>query len=150
MEFETCCKAFDELSLNELYKIMALRQEVFVVEQNCPYLDADGIDQLSLHLFYRTDKGQIVAYARLIPKGISYSDYPSIGRVITSPQHRRKGLGRAIMNAALDWSTTNWIGQTIKISAQCYLEQFYTSLGFEGVGGSYLEDGIPHLAMIRK
>lgn len=144
------CKKFDELSLHELYGILALRQEVFVVEQDCPYLDADGKDQHSWHLMGVDEKGKLVAYTRLLPKGISYEKYPSIGRVVTSPSARGGGIGRELMERSLWWMEQLFPQEAIKISAQCYLEKFYKSLGFEIVGAEYLEDGIPHYPMLRQ
>ncbi len=144
------CKPFYELSLKELYDIMALRQEVFVVEQECPYLDADGQDQSSWHLMGFDENGKLIAYARLIPKGISYKKYPSFGRVATAQTRRGTGVGRELMEQTLAWMKKLFPGEDIKISAQCYLEKFYVSLGFEIVGEEYLEDGIPHFPMLLK
>jgi len=143
------CLTFNELTLQQLYDMMVLRQEVFVVEQNCPYLDADSADQKAWHLMgYQNDK--LVAYTRLLPKGTTYEKYPSIGRVITAQSIRRAGEGRTLMEKSLDWSH-KLFGQTpIKISAQCYLVRFYESLGFETVGEEYLEDDIPHIAMVKE
>ena len=144
------CKKFNELSLYELYEIMALRQEVFVVEQNCPYLDADGKDQSAWHLMGLNENKKLVAYTRLIPKGISYEKYPSIGRVVTSTSARGGGIGRELMEQSIQWMEKLFPAQDIKIGAQCYLEKFYKSLGFEIAGDEYLEDGIPHYPMLRK
>jgi ElaA protein len=144
------CKKFNDLSLHELYGILALRQEVFVVEQDCPYLDADDKDQHSWHLMGVDEKGKLVAYTRLLPKGISYEKYPSIGRVVTSPSARGGGIGRELMEQSLWWTEQLFPKEDIKISAQCYLEKFYKSLGFEIVGAEYLEDGIPHYPMLRQ
>jgi ElaA protein len=143
------CKAFHELTAPQLYTIMVLRQEVFVVEQNCVYLDADGKDFSSWHLMGHDDDGKLVAYARLTPKGISYENHTSIGRVVTAPAHRRKGTGRALMKAALDTLEQLFPGESIKVSAQTYLQDFYQSLGFVISGPEYLEDGIPHYPMVR-
>lgn len=143
------CKKFSELSLEELYQIMVLRQEVFVVEQDCPYLDADGKDQSSFHLMGRDEKGKLVAYTRLVPKGISYEKYPSIGRVVTSSSVRGRGVGKELMEVSIEWCEKIWSGASVKISAQTYLKKFYESLGFEQVGEGYLEDDIPHIPMLR-
>lgn len=143
------CKAFYDLSLDELYEIMKIRQEVFVVEQTCPYLDADGKDQVGWHLFGRNEAGEMVAYTRILPAGISYKKYPSIGRVLTTAQERGTGTGKLLMSATLKELTQLFGNSDIKISAQCYLEKFYKEFGFEPVGESYLEDDIPHVAMIR-
>lgn len=143
------CKRFSEFSLEELYEVMALRQEVFVVEQDCPYLDADGKDQICWHVMgYENEK--LVAYTRLAPKGVFYEKYPAIGRVITAQSIRGRGLGVKLMEETIAQCDALFGKETIKISAQCYLLKFYNSLGFESVGEEYLEDGIPHISMIRK
>lgn len=144
------CKTFQELSNEELYASMVLRQEVFVLEQNCPYLDADGKDQDAWHLLGFDTKGSLIAYLRILPKGISYENYPSIGRVVTSQSIRRNGAGKALMLRALEETDRLFPGEALKISAQVYLLRFYSDLGFQAVGEEYLEDGIPHIAMIRK
>lgn len=145
------CLAFEELSLEQLYQIMTLRLEVFVVEQNCPYLDADGKDHASWHLLGTNAAGELLAYTRLVPMGVSYSEYASIGRVVNSSKIRGQGAGRELMEVSKRHLRALW-GEEIpvKISAQCYLQRFYESLGFEAVGESYLEDDIPHIAMILK
>ncbi len=147
LQFE--CLFFNNLSVFQLYEIMALRQAVFVVEQNCPYVDADGKDLPSWHLLGRQTDGQLVAYARLLPKGVAYPDYPSIGRVLSAPNARGAGLGRLLMETALIESRRLFGDHPVKIGAQLYLLEFYQSLGFFAVGEEYLEDGIPHIAMIR-
>lgn len=142
-------KPFSALSIDELYKIMALRQEVFVVEQNCPYLDADGKDQQAWHLMALDQNDRLVAYSRFGGKGVFYENYASIGRIVTAPSIRNKGFGKKLMSESLD-AIKNTIGaQPIKISAQSYLIRFYESFGFAKTGAEYLEDGIPHIAMIR-
>lgn len=142
------CKKFNDLSLDELYAIMALRQKVFVVEQDCPYLDADGKDQVAWHLLGYENQ-ELVAYTRLVPKGISYEKYPSIGRVVTAQKVRDRGVGVELMRESIQHCETLFGKEPIKISAQVYLLKFYNSLDFESVGLSYLEDGIPHISMIR-
>ncbi len=142
------CKKFNDLSLQELYDIMALRQEVFVVEQDCPYQDADGKDLAAWHLMGMDKNGKLVAYTRLMPKGISYEKYPSFGRVVISLSSRGGGIGRKLMVETLNWMEKLFPKEDVKISAQCYLEKFYKSLGFEIVGEEYLEDGIPHYPML--
>lgn len=138
---------FYGLSLDHLYSIMQLRQEVFVVEQDCPYLDADGKDQVAHHLLYeRVTK--LVGYTRLLAPGVSYQDYASIGRVVVAKGERGHSLGKIIMQASIDWCAATYPNHDIKISAQCYLDRFYASLGFVDTGHHYLEDGIPHQAMI--
>lgn len=139
-------KAFDQLSLQELYTILTLRTDVFVVEQACPYPEIDGKDPSCLHLL-GTDNGELVAYLRILPAGLSY-DEVSIGRVVIKPSHRGKGLGRLMMEQAIAYITTEWKESQIKIGAQAYLEKFYQSLGFEPISEVYLEDDIPHLDML--
>ena len=145
-----CCLPFNQLSLTELYAMMALRQEVFVVEQNCPYLDADGRDLPAHHLLGYNEEGRLLSYSRLLPKGISYPEYPSFGRVVTSPSIRGKGQGRPLMEKTLEWMERLFPGQAIKISAQSYLIPFYESLGFRTMGEEYLEDDIPHIGMVNR
>lgn len=138
-------KTFKELSNWELYELMQLRNEVFVVEQDCVYQDADGKDLESTHLLGYEGK-ELVAYVRIVPEGISYKGYCSIGRVVVSPNHRRKAYGKAVMLKGIEICKKTF-EENIKISAQCYLEKFYTELGFEVVSEEYLEDDIPHYAM---
>lgn len=145
MDYEV--KSFDQLSLEELYQILRLRQEVFVVEQNCPYLDNDNKDQAGLHLLIWKNK-DLAAYARLLPKGVAYSDYASIGRVVSSPKYRKMGFGRQLMINAIKEVRQRWSNDQIKISAQVYLIDFYRSYGFHEVGEVYLEDDIEHIFMI--
>ena len=142
------CLPFYQLNLDEFYAIMALRQEVFVVEQNCPYLDADGSDQEVFHLMGFNEANQLIAYARLIPKGISYEKYAAIGRVVTAPSVRGLGAGKKLMEASIQWMDKLMANQPIKISAQLYLLKFYNELGFQEIGEGYLEDDIPHIAML--
>lgn len=144
------CKPFADLSLLELYDSMALRQEVFIVEQNCPYLDADGKDKAAWHLLGYKEQKQLIAYARLLPKGVSYEHYVSIGRIVSSPSVRRTGAGKALVQEALNCCNKLFPNQAIKISAQQYLLHFYESFGFVATGEEYLEDGIPHVGMIKR
>lgn len=139
-------KAFDQLSLQELYSILTLRTDVFIVEQACPYLEVDGKDPNCLHLL-GTDEGELVAYLRILPAGLSY-DEVSIGRVVIKSSHRGKGLARPMMEQAIHFITNEWKENQIKIGAQAHLEKFYSSLGFEPVSEVYLEDNIPHLDML--
>jgi ElaA protein len=142
------CLPFYQLNLDEIYTSMALRQEVFVVEQDCPYLDADGKDQEAWHMMGWDEEGDLVAYTRLLPKGISYENYASIGRVISSSKVRGKGAGKEIMIASIEACKKLFPNQKVKISAQVYALTFYRNLGFEVVGEEYLEDDIPHMSMI--
>jgi ElaA protein len=139
-------KAFNELNNYELYAILKLRGKVFVVEQNCVYLDMDDKDQKSLHLM-GFDGDALVAYSRLLPSGISYTE-TSIGRVVTDPNYRRKGLGKELMQVSLDKLYEVFGKQPIRIGAQCYLNAFYESFGFTINSDEYLEDGIPHVEMV--
>lgn len=127
---------------------MVLRQEVFVVEQNYAYLDADGKDQYSYHLLGYHEKGKLSAYARIVFPGISYKEV-AIGRVITSQQHRRTGAGKELMREALKAIETIYGKAPVRISAQTYLVNFYAKFGFVSTGKEYLEDDIPHTEMLR-
>jgi len=140
------CKPFNELSPAELYAILQLRNEIFVVEQNCVFQDADNKDQPSYHLMARKD-GRLVAYTRLMPPGIAYEE-ASIGRVVSSITVRGSGIGRQLMQRSID-ACRNLFGNTaIRIGAQLYLKEFYASLGFVPTGGIYPEDGIEHIQML--
>lgn len=139
-------KNFDELTTSELYAIMQLRNDVFVVEQNCIYQDADGKDQHSWHLC-GWNKNELVAYTRIIPQGISYTE-ASIGRVVTAASHRRTGIGSKLMKESIDRAFNRFSCTSIRIGAQVYLTSFYQSLGFVPCSNEYLEDGIPHIEML--
>jgi ElaA protein len=141
-------KKFDALTPHELYNIMWLRNEVFVVEQNCVYQDADYKDQKGWHLMGVDEEGKLMAYVRLLPPGASYKE-PSIGRVVTNPAARGTGAGRELMNVAITQCEELFGKLDIKIGAQYYLLKFYTSLGFEQTSDIYLEDEIEHIEMIR-
>ena len=140
-------KKFDSLSSLELYKIIQLRNEVFVVEQNCVYQDADNKDITSWH-FMGWDNEKLVAYTRILPPGLSYTE-PSIGRVVTSPAARGSGIGRELMLQSIEEAKKLFGHVPVKIGAQLYLQKFYTSLGFEQTSEIYLEDGIEHIEMVR-
>jgi ElaA protein len=139
-------KKFEELTVFELYAIIQLRNEVFVVEQNCPYQDADNKD-LKAHHFMGWDGTTLVAYTRLIPPGISYTE-ASIGRVVSSPKYRGTGAGRRLMELSIENTLILFNCNTIKIGAQLYLKKFYESLGFTQSSEEYLEDNIPHIEML--
>ncbi len=143
------CKKFDELTLHQLYAILQLRNIVFAIEQNCVYPDLDDKDQLSYHLMGWEDN-KLIAYTRLVPPDISYQNIPSIGRVVTALSARRNGIGKELMKRSIDKSQQLFGNTPIKISAQLYLKKFYESLGFIQTGDKYLEDGLDHIAMIRK
>jgi ElaA protein len=140
-------KTFNELTVHELYAILRLRSEIFVVEQNCPFQDMDNKDQSSWHLmgWY---KEKLVAYTRLLPPGTAY-DYASIGRVVTSASSRGTGIGRQLMEKSISELQRLFGTGPIKIGAQLYLKEFYHSLGFEQSSDIYDEDGIDHIEMIR-
>lgn len=140
------CKPFNELSVEELYDILRLRNEVFVVEQNCVFQDADNKDQHCYHLC-GWKNNTLIAYVRLVPPGISYEE-PSIGRVVTSPLARRTGAGRLLMQKAIEECFKIFGEQNIRIGAQLYLKEFYESLRFHQVSEVYLEDNIPHIEML--
>jgi ElaA protein len=130
-------KPFDKLSTVELYKILQLRCAVFIVEQNCPYLDMDDKDLKAIHLWGSDNDGNVTAYCRLLPGGVSYTE-PSIGRVATAVTIRNTGTGRVLMQKAITYIHDNWNKSPIRISAQIYLYKFYTSLVFEKFGEPYL------------
>lgn len=142
---QTFLCTFEELSNRELYEILKLRSEIFVVEQNCVYNDLDNLDQEALHLF-KLDNGEIVAYARLLKPGTRFPS-ASIGRVVTRFDKRRNGFSKQLILQAIDYIVSEWSVKSISISAQKYLREFYESLGFEVVSNEYLEDGIPHYEM---
>lgn len=139
--------SFQKLSLEQLYNIMVLRQEVFVVEQTCPYLDADGKDFASIHLMGYDEDDVLLSYARIVPPGISYEHHASIGRVVTAASIRGTKEGYTLMEKSIALCKKYWADSPIKISAQAHLENFYTKCGFTAEGETYLEDDIPHIAM---
>ncbi|MDR6565681.1 GNAT family N-acetyltransferase [Chitinophaga ginsengisegetis] len=141
-------KSFEELTTAELYAILHLRSEVFVVEQNCAYQDLDYSDQKGLHLMGTDEEGRLLAYTRIFPPGIKFKE-ASIGRVITSPLARGKGAGRELMERSIAALQEHYGVIPIRIGAQQYLQRFYTSLGFEQTSDTYMEDGIPHIEMLR-
>ena len=138
-------KIFSELDKEELYQILRLRSEVFVVEQDCVYQDIDNKDQIAIHLFYKEEE-EIIGYTRIFKKG-DYYENPSIGRVVVSKNKRGKDLGKEIMLESMKYIKNNIKGEKIELSAQVYLDNFYKDLGFYSKGEEYLEDGIPHQRM---
>ncbi|MCP4120136.1 MAG: GNAT family N-acetyltransferase [Bacteroidetes bacterium] len=140
--------AFEDLNLNELYDLIRIRIEVFAVEQDCSYQDLDGYDQKAWHVM-GSDNGTLVAYARLFAPGIKYK-HASIGRIVTASSHRSMGIGKALVRQSISECNRLFGPVGITISAQCYLDKFYTELGFETVSDVYLEDGIDHQEMIRR
>lgn len=141
-------KTFQELTTTELYNLLQLRSEVFVVEQDCVYQDIDGKDQKALHVIgYKNNK--IVAYTRLFKPG-DYFNLSSIGRVVVDKNERQYKYGYNIMEASIKAIEEHYNTTEIKISAQCYLKRFYNNLNFFEIGEEYLEDGIPHIGMLYK
>lgn len=139
-------KTFNELTNTELYNILQERTNVFVVEQNCPYPEVDGKDVQSYHL-YKEQNGQIVAYLRILPPGVSYPEL-SIGRVLVKKEYRGQRLAHELMARALQFIEDELNETTVKIQAQDYLRKFYGSFGFEAISEVYLDDGIPHVDML--
>ncbi len=138
--------AFEALTPLELYRILRLRSQVFVVEQKCIYQDLDDYDEYALHLFAMENE-QCIAYARLFLPDVKYSESSSIGRVVVSENFRHLGLGAVLMGKAIHILSEYKEVKNIRISAQAHLENFYNSFGFQVNGEPYLEDGIPHLEM---
>ena len=139
--------SFDDLSKLQLYQLLLLRSEVFVVEQACVYLDIDGADMAAMHLLGTID-GQLLAYARCLPPGSKFNE-PSIGRVITHRNLRGQGAGHRLVQKSVQRLTQHWGAQAIRIDAQAHLEAFYRQHGFLPVSAQYIEDGIPHIEMLR-
>ena len=145
---EKVIKKFSDLTLNELYGIMKLRVDIFVVEQNCPYGELDNKDMESIHIFYKED-GEIAAYLRIIPKFLSY-DSVSMGRICVKQEFRSRKLGREIVKDAINYIEKDMKEYIITIGAQEYLKDFYASFDFKPISDVYDEDGIKHLDMQRK
>lgn len=146
------CVPFNDLTVPELYAILRLRAEVFVVEQECIYQDLDGNDASAYHVLGFDQQRELVAYSRLMPMGTTNDSYPAIGRVIISKKVRRKGVGTTLMEKSIRECQRVFGGGDstgIKISAQVHVNKFYASLGFAPVGEQYMEDGIPHVCMLR-
>ncbi|MFN7250192.1 MAG: GNAT family N-acetyltransferase [Anaerobacillus sp.] len=140
-------KTFAELTNDQLYTLLKERINIFVVEQNCPYPELDDLDQNSYHLFFEKE-GEVMAYCRILPKGLKY-DEVSVGRVIVKEAYRRKGIASELMKRAIEFVQSELNETEIKIQAQDHLRQFYRSFGFKPISETYLEDGIPHVDMIR-
>ncbi|AAO35741.1 acetyltransferase [Clostridium tetani] len=141
-------KKFKELKCEEIYKILQIRNKIFIVEQKCAYQDCDDRDKKSYHV-YVEDKGEIVSYLRILPRKVSYNEV-SIGRVLVNKNYRGKGIAREMMIKAINFIEKNLGEKEIKIQAQCYLINFYKSLGFKEISNEYLEDNIPHIDMLYK
>jgi ElaA protein len=147
MQLQWILKRFDELTPHELYAVLQLRNEVFVVEQNCVFQDADDKDQASYHLLGLLNN-KLVAYTRLVPPGVIY-EQPSIGRVVTSPAHRGTGAGKLLIQVSIEKTNELFGINPIKIGAQLYLKKFYEGFGFQQISDVYMEDGIPHIYMLK-
>ncbi|MGP4071520.1 GNAT family N-acetyltransferase [Piscibacillus sp. B03] len=139
-------KTFYELTHDELYDILKLRVDVFVVEQNCPYPEIDGYDKESRHFFVKNDE-QIIAYCRIIPPNVKFEE-ASIGRVITHESTRRTGIGTKMLNEVLSYIANAYDRPNVKIEAQSHLQHFYGQCGFKTISEEFLEDGIPHVEML--
>ena len=147
MRWHVC--GFEELDARRLYRILELRQRVFVLEQACIYRDIDELDPQCRHVCGWRG-GRPAAYARCLPPGLAYDEYPeaSIGRVVVDPAARRRALGKELMRRAIAEVHKEWPGGGIRIEAQAYLEDFYAGFGFAGVGETYMDSGIPHRQML--
>lgn len=141
-------KSFEELSSYELFSILKLRQEIFIIEQACIYPDIDDLDVKSRHIFATNSVGEVYAYVRLVPPQLKYA-VPSIGRVVVRASERREGTGIALMQYALDVNAREYPNQGNKIGAQAHLKSFYGALGYQQVSEVYDEDGIDHIDMLR-
>ena len=139
---------FSDLNKSLMYSILELRQKVFVVEQNCPYRDLDGLDQVASHVTC-IQNNKIIAYARGLPPSKD-SIYSTLGRILVAVEKRGVGLGRELVKRSIDSNLLEWPNRMIRISAQSYLIDFYKEFGFEVKGSEYLEDAIPHTQMIQK
>ncbi|MEO5501076.1 MAG: GNAT family N-acetyltransferase [Ginsengibacter sp.] len=142
------CNHFSKLTSLQLYEILQLRNEVFVVEQNCPYQDCDNKDKDAMHITAYS-KNKLVAYSRIISPGIAYPGAASIGRVLTAPDARKKEIGKSLMKYSIQQCESMHKSSPIIIAAQLYLERFYMQFGFERSSQNFLEDNIPHLMMFR-
>ena len=138
--------SFEKLKKEELYQLLRLRQEVFVVEQDCAYLDLDDLDQLATHILC-WQHSRLVAYARCLAPGQAFPE-SSLGRVVVSTTVRGRQLGRKLVQKGIEYNQAQWPDYAIKIGAQAHLEVFYSSLGFVSSGNEYIEDGIPHIHMV--
>ena len=143
-------KSFTQLTIKELHDLFVLRSKVFVVEQDCIYQDIDGKDPVGIHILGLDRKKKLIAYARVLPKGESYSSFVSIGRLVVSKTQRGKNYGHGLVKKGIEEAIKLDATSLIKISAQAHLVPFYNSHGFIVDGETYLEDGIPHIAMTLK
>jgi ElaA protein len=139
-------QTFNDINGNDLYEMLKLRVDVFIVEQNCSYSELDDYDQDSIHISCRDESG-IIAYARLLPAGVKY-DEASIGRVIIRADKRGTGLAHKLMENCKEYMIENWAPHKIRLQAQCHLEKFYGAHGFDAISEPYMDDQIPHIDMI--
>ena len=144
----TTLKPFHELTVGELYGLLKLRSEVFVVEQQSIYHDLDGCDQNALHLLAQDEQG-LAGYVRILPAGLKY-DEPAFGRLVVAPHARKTGLGSTLIHEALSFIQSRWPNYPTRIEAQAYLKDYYTRFGFAPEGEVYSLDGIDHIQMLRK
>ena len=147
MKFEHQVKSFQELSLEEFHDIIALRIQIFIIEQNCPYQEVDGKDKVAHHLFFKNEMDEIIAVTRILPKGISYEEV-AIGRVVVHEEYRGTGLGNQLMADSMNFVKDKYGEVPVRLSAQKHLENYYGNHGFKSTGKEYLEDGIPHVEML--
>ena len=147
MKFEHQVKSFQELSLEEFHDIIALRIQIFIIEQNCPYQEVDGKDKLAHHLFFKNEMDEIIAVSRILPQGISYTEV-AIGRVVVHEDYRGTGLGNQLMADSMNFVRDKYGEVPVRLSAQKHLENYYGNHGFKSTGKEYLEDGIPHVEML--
>ena len=147
MKFEHQVKSFQELSLEEFHDIVALRIQIFIIEQNCPYQEVDGKDKLAHHLFFKNEMDEIIAVTRILPQGISYTEV-AIGRVVVHEEYRGTGLGNQLMADSMNFVRDKYGDVPVRLSAQKHLENYYGNHGFKSTGKEYLEDGIPHVEML--
>ena len=147
MKFEHQVKSFQELSLEEFHDIIALRIQIFIIEQNCPYQEVDGKDKLAHHLFFKNEMDEIIAITRILPQGISYAEV-AIGRVVVHEDYRGTGLGNQLMSDSMNFVRDKYGEVPVRLSAQKHLENYYGNHGFKSTGKEYLEDGIPHVEML--
>ena len=147
MKFEHQVKSFQELSLEEFHDIIALRIQIFIIEQNCPYQEVDGKDKLAHHLFFKNEMDEIIAVTRILPQGIFYTEV-AIGRVVVHEDYRGTGLGNQLMADSMNFVKDKYGEVPVRLSAQKHLENYYGNHGFKSTGKEYLEDGIPHVEML--
>lgn len=144
---EITLKPFHELAVGELYALLKLRSDVFVVEQQSIYHDLDGYDQSALHVLAQDDQG-LAGYVRLLPAGLKY-DEPAFGRLVVAPRARKTGVSATLIHEALGSIHARWPNLPTRIEAQAYLKDYYTRFGFVPEGDIYSMDGIPHIQMLR-